>query len=79
MNNIANCHAGDGFGGSNRPSGRYNFWADAIDGELLDTVCREPDGLIHIYRYGFLDDADPELVLIEQQPAASEGVQHPRA
>ncbi len=42
---------------------------DAVDGELLFTVCREPGGLIQIYRYGLPDDADPELVLLARQPA----------
>ena len=44
---------------------------DAIDGELLYTVCREPEGLIHIYRHSLLDDADPGVVLLEQHPAAT--------
>ena len=34
----------------------------ASDGELLFTVCREPDGLIQIHRYGLPDDADPQLL-----------------
>ena len=43
--------------------------ADTLDGELLYTVCREPDGLIQIYRHGVLDDGNLELVLLEHRPA----------
>ena len=41
---------------------------DAIDGELLYTVCREPGGVIHIYRHGALENGILEL-LLEQQAA----------
>lgn len=31
MNNVPKFHAGDGFRGSNRPSGRNNFQVDLLD------------------------------------------------
>jgi len=49
--------------------------ADALEGELLYTVRREPDGLIQIYRHGFLDDANPDLLVLEHQADASEDPQ----
>ncbi len=41
--------------------------ADTMDGELLYTVYRQPNGLIHIYRIGVVDDGILES-LIEHQP-----------
>ena len=43
--------------------------ADAIDDELLYTVRRKPDGIIHIYRHGFLDDAEFDLLLLKHRLA----------
>ena len=43
-----------------------------VAGELLYTVCREPGGLIQIYRYGLPDDADPDLLVLEHQAGAED-------
>jgi len=44
----------------------------ASDGELLYTVCREPGGLIQIYRHGLPEDADPDLLVLEHQAGAED-------
>ncbi len=44
--------------------------ADAVDGELLYTIYKEPNGLIQIHRHGVLDDGNSEVVLIEHQLGA---------
>ncbi len=47
----------------------------ADDGELLYTIYKQPNGLIHIYRIGVVDDGILES-LIEHQPAATEDPRH---
>ena len=44
---------------------------DALDGELLYTVYKEPDGVIQIHRHGALDNGILEL-LLEQQAGAED-------
>ena len=48
-----------------------------LDGELLYTIYKEPNGLIQIYRHGVLDDGILEL-LLEQQAERDHGDFHTR-
>ncbi len=46
-----------------------------VDGELLYTVYKQPNGLIHIYRIGAVDEGILES-LIEHQPGVTEDPRH---